>query len=146
MEVQQASRDHLPEIFKLNNLVQTFPWTKKNLQDEFENPIFIGLVAKDHEKIIGYLLGRHIDLGVEVMTLGVHMEHQRQGIATKLLSSFMGHGSSHPAKAILLEVSENNLGALTLYKKMGFQISGTRKAYYPDGSSAICMKLNIANP
>jgi ribosomal protein S18 acetylase RimI-like enzyme len=58
----------------------------------------------------------------------------------------MGHGSTHPAKAILLEVSENNLGALTLYKKMGFQISGTRKAYYPDGSSAICMKLNIANP
>ena len=43
----------------------------------------------------------------------------------------------------VLEVGKDNAAALSLYRKLGFQESFTRKGYYPDGSDAYSMRLRI---
>ena len=40
---------------------------------------------------------------------------------------------------INLEVNENNLPAIKLYKTYGFQTVGKRNKYYKDGGNAILM-------
>jgi [ribosomal protein S18]-alanine N-acetyltransferase len=139
--LRQVFLTDLKEIIKINNSVQTFPWSKKAVEDEFINPLSKGFVVLNGVNITGYAFVRSLDSGLELMTLGVGDRYQRQGVGTYLLGYIRGL-----TQCLILEVSENNLGALTLYKRMGFEIFGTRKHYYPDGSSALCMKLNIANP
>ena len=45
-------------------------------------------------------------------------------------------------KPIILEVSDKNMVAINLYKKLGFKKIGFRENYYAD-SNAIIMKLVI---
>jgi len=139
--LRQVNPTDVQVIYEINSGIQAFPWTKKALEEEMQNSQFKGWVFCDKVNITGYLFARLGDDVSEIMTLGVSQHHQRTGAATKLLNQLISLG-----RDIILEVSDNNEGAVTLYKKMGFKIFNIRKSYYPDGSNALCMKLNIANP
>jgi len=46
--------------------------------------------------------------------------------------------------AAILEVRVGNEPAIHLYTKLGFKTVGHRREYYPDGGSALLMRLNIS--
>lgn len=137
-------KEDLEEIYKINNEVQAFPWTFKALSEEFQNPFFKGLTAtlKDNPQVIGYIFTRINGPELEVMSIGVAVKYQRNSIARQLLNEAL-KGLGQGGKAFL-EVSETNEGAISLYKKVGFSVFSQRKNYYPDGTAALCLKLNIA--
>jgi ribosomal-protein-alanine N-acetyltransferase len=130
----------LLQIYKINTSVQSSPWSKKAIEDELTNSASKGWVTLDNVNITGYIFVRVTGDQLEILTLGVGYEHQRRGIARALIKHVL-----HiliEASEVILEVNENNIAALTLYKTLGFKIFNTRKNYYPDGSSALCMSLN----
>jgi len=45
---------------------------------------------------------------------------------------------------IFLEVADNNTAALALYTRAGFLKFNTRRNYYTNGVSAICMKAVLS--
>ena len=55
-----------------------------------------------------------------VRELAVPPDYQRRGIAAKLMQQALGYGKSHGAKRAFLIADDMNLGAIHLYKKMGF--------------------------
>jgi ribosomal-protein-alanine N-acetyltransferase len=89
----------------------------------------------------GILLLRIAADEAEILTIGVTTP--RQGIARRLLKTGIEFIKSKSVANIHLEVAENNLPALGLYRAFGFTQSGRRKSYYPDGSDALMLRLDL---
>lgn len=72
------------------------------------------------------------DCLLEIDFIATRACFQRSGAADELLKAFEG-------VEIWLELSAENLKALKFYQKQGFAITGERKNYYSNGSSALNM-------
>ena len=91
----------------------------------------------------GYLLATMIDGEAEILSIGVRPDRQRQGVGKRLLQHFFEHGTSQKMARVVLEVAEDNVPALGLYRDFGFVEFGRRKGYYKQGNrkiDAIMMK------
>ncbi len=73
------------------------------------------------------IIDDHSDYG-EILSLGVIPQYRQQGIADSILKQTLQDFSQW--QYCLLEVSKNNLAALSLYKKHGFKEIHQRKNYY----------------
>ena len=121
------------------------------------NPVFCGFVdlvpnqdqpqstsADDFASYLGgYLLATIIDGEAEILSIGVTPDRQRQGVGKRLLQYFFEHGASQNITRVVLEVAEDNVSALGLYRDFGFVKFGRRKGYYKQGNrkiGAIMMK------
>ena len=121
------------------------------------NPVFCGFVDlvpdQDQPQSIsagdlapylnGYLLATMIDDEAEILSIGVTPDRQRQGVGKRLLQRFFEHGTSQNMTRIVLEVAEDNVPAVRLYRDFGFVEFGRRKGYYKQGNwkiDAIMMK------
>jgi len=115
------------------------------------NPVFCGFVdlvpeqdqpqstsADDLASYLGgYLLATMIDDEAEILSIGVTPDRQRQGVGNRLLQHFFEHGTSQNMARVVLEVAEDNVPALGLYRDFGFAAFGRRKGYYKQGNQKI---------
>ena len=85
----------------------------------------------------GYLLAMMIDDEAEILSIGVTPDRQRQGVGKLLLQHFFEHGTSQNMTRVVLEVAEDNVPALGLYRDFGFAAFGRRKGYYKQGNQKI---------
>ena len=77
---------------------------------------------------------------VDIGSLAVHPNRQKQGIAQALLAYVL----DMPGVArFLLEVDEANENAIRLYEKMGFVAYYRREKYYKNGHAAIMMERKM---
>ena len=77
-----------------------------------------------------------------ITLLAIHPDYRRQGLGQLLLLELLKDAIARQLKRATLEVNENNLAAVNLYKKYGFQIAGKRKNYYqPAGDDALVLWL-----
>ena len=115
------------------------------------NPVFCGFVDLVPEQdqsqstsaydlasyLGGYLLAMMIDDEAEILSIGVTPDRQRQGVGNRLLQHFFEHGTSKNMARVVLEVAEDNVPALGLYRDFGFAAFGRRKGYYKQGNQKI---------
>ena len=101
-------------------------------------------VCERDGKITGVLQWRNIREESEVLGIAVRPEVRGRGNATFIMSEFVNLMREQGIQQIFLEVRESNLGAIALYRKFGFAISGRRANYYqnPD-ESALLLSLKI---
>jgi ribosomal protein S18 acetylase RimI-like enzyme len=79
---------------------------------------------------------------VELLSIGVNADYQRQGIATKLVETMIQEATryfsqrGYTLRVVLLFMEKQNEGAERFYSSMGFKESATIKELYPhdDGS------------
>ena len=79
-----------------------------------------------NNKIVGVLVYEDIYDRLEVDYIVVDSQYRGKKIAKKLLESIINLNK----KNITLEVREDNIPAINLYKKMGFEIVSKREKYY----------------
>jgi ribosomal-protein-alanine acetyltransferase len=87
--------------------------------------------------IIGFMVTRVTDVDeVEILNIAIDPAFQRHGAATSLIRSI-------ESSEIFLEVRESNQRAISLYRKLGFEVTGQRKDYYEEPvENAIVMRLS----
>lgn len=95
----------------------------------------------------GFALGRVVAGEAELLTLAVALENRREGQGHALLRRYEASARSRGASESFLEVSADNMGALSLYDRAGYQRVGSRSAYYrcPDGGrcDAIVLRRSL---
>ncbi len=75
-----------------------------------------------------------------ITTIAVRNAYRRQGMGERLLIAVTEMAAELKANVVTLEVRASNKQAQALYDKYGFQIVGTRRAYYTDnGEDAVLM-------
>ncbi len=93
----------------------------------------------------GLVLTRVAADEAEILTVGVIPEARGTGIGTVLLRDACALAAAHGARAMFLEVSVTNDAARSVYRKLGFVVIGQRRKYYPDGSDALVMRLDLVS-
>ena len=83
-----------------------------------------------NEEIVGFINYSIIYDRAELNYIYVSKEYRKKHVATKLMDYFINDAIISECKNITLEVNENNLQAVALYKKFNFDIATIRSGYY----------------
>ena len=116
-------------------------WKPSILEAELQNPNSKYFVAIANNEIIGLAgIWKAID-DIHITNIIVRKDLRKNGIGSKLLEKLIEESQNEHASSLTLEVNQNNIPAISLYKKYGFNILGTRKKYYNNTDDAIIMTL-----
>ena len=108
-----------------------------------ELPTVRYLVATDGDVVVGHAV---VSVGADVSELqriAVNAAHRRAGLATGLLEEVVDLARIEGADRLLLEVREDNAGAIAFYAARGFVEIDRRRRYYRDGGTALVMSKDI---
>jgi ribosomal-protein-alanine N-acetyltransferase len=97
------------------------------------------VVRKPGDEVIGYIIFWHIREDVQVNNVAVHPDFRGKGIGEALMRHVIDKVRKSGATFMTLEVRASNAAAVTLYKKLGFEILGTRKNYYTNPDEDACL-------
>ena len=109
------------------------PWTANDFADLKKSGCDI--IASQN----GFVAWRLVADEAEIITIGVHPDARRAGIAAAMLTLVENDIKKRGGKKIFLEVAENNRPARELYEHNGYVRIGVRPKYY-DGTDAILME------
>lgn len=125
-----------------NNLISDFDnfWTYQILKEELESENSSYLIAKMNDEIIGFAGIKVVLDEADIMNIVVRRNYRNHGIGTLLLESLISLAKRLNLNSLSLEVSEENLPAIHLYQKFGFESLGVRKNYYQDKNGIIMTK------
>lgn len=104
----------------------------------------IYMVAENNNEIIAYCTIVTSYEMADLCNIAVKEKYRRYYIAQRLLSECISCCISMGIERILLEAREDNIAALTFYKKMNFKEIGRRKGYYTKPyADAIIMEKSL---
>ena len=122
------------------------PWSPEAFGEMLADPAVIGILATDplSGDSVGYALFRQVLDEAELLSVGVVERCRRRGVGHAVITSGARLAEDLGARRAFLEVAEDNLSALGLYRGLGFAESGKRNDYYKydhnsDRISAILM-------
>jgi [ribosomal protein S18]-alanine N-acetyltransferase len=101
------------------------------------------LVASDAEDVVGHAVVSVVADTSELQRIAVDASHRRAGLATQLLDEVVGLAEEAGADRLLLEVREDNAGAIAFYAARGFVEIDRRSRYYRDGGTAVVMLRSL---
>ena len=110
------------------------PWSRSMFASELAKPssLCLGAFEAGTEKLIGYLIiSRYVDAW-HVMNVAVAPDERRRGIASALLNRLFEQTDGEGRRGYTLEVRVSNVGAISLYERLGFRSTGIRRGYYTD--------------
>ena len=131
--IRRMKEDDLPAVRTIEALSFSNPWSDSTFLGEIQNtPVSFPLVVvrKPSDKVIGYIIYWHIREDVQVNNIAVHPGCRGLGLGEAMMRYVIAKSREAAATFLTLEVRQSNTPALTLYKKLGFGIVGTRKSYY----------------
>jgi ribosomal-protein-alanine N-acetyltransferase len=91
----------------------------------------------------GVALARVTADEAELLTIAVIPSARRRGIARALLLAEMRIANDLGARQMFLEVAVDNRNGLALYRSLGFDDVGRRRAYYANGQDACVMRVTL---
>jgi ribosomal-protein-alanine N-acetyltransferase len=93
------------------------------------------LVARDENKIAGYIGIEKILDETHIINMAVDPNYRQQGIGKRLMQHVL-----NDEDVFFLEVRVSNDKAKAIYEKYGFKVINVRKGYYADGEDAYVMR------
>ncbi len=124
-------------LFSVDNF--TYKLTEKEFST---NPYLKIITYVENDKIIGFLLYSLIYDRIEIEQFEVITKERGKGIGDKLLKYLIEKYQDTDIKNITLEVKEDNIVAINLYKKYDFKKVSTREKYY-DGINGLLMEKTL---
>ena len=137
----------LLEIEEIERRSYPTPWSRSMFASELAKPTSICLGAFEGEELVGYVINsRYVDAW-HVMNVAVDPDHQRRGVASRLLERLFELTRDDERRGYTLEVRVSNRDAIALYEKLGFEPRGVRRGYYTDNrEDALIMWRDARSP
>ncbi|MEM1620073.1 MAG: ribosomal protein S18-alanine N-acetyltransferase [Fervidicoccaceae archaeon] len=149
-KIRRASLEDLPAVIEINrsSLPENYPFYF--FREHLENWPEAFLVAEIEGKVVGYVMCR-VEVGFghlnkvpmrrgHVISLAVAERYRRLGIGTALMKEAIeALKNVYKAREVYLEVRVSNKPAISLYEKLGFEVTRRIPAYYHDGEDAFLM-------
>jgi [ribosomal protein S18]-alanine N-acetyltransferase len=108
-----------------------------------ELPTVRYLVAEEGDDVVGHAVVSVVADISELQRIAVDPFHRRDGLATRLLDAVVVLARDEGADRLLLEVREDNHGAIAFYAARGFVEIDRRPRYYRDGGTAVVMRRGV---
>lgn len=117
-------------VWAIEQVAYPFPWTKSILEGCLTQNYCCWVLECD-ENIVGYAIINFILDEMHLLNIVIDPRVQSQGYGRVLLRHVIDYAKSKKGQQIYLEVRLSNQIAERLYRSMGFEKIGERKAYYP---------------
>lgn len=101
------------------------------------------LVAEVDGEVVGHAVASVVADIAELQRIAVDALHRRTGLATALLDAVTALAVEGGVDRLLLEVREDNAGALAFYAAQGFEEVARRARYYGDGATAVVLGRSL---
>ena len=126
--IKEIGIEFADDVLQIENKSFTHPASEKNIRESLLNDKYkyIGFFKDDN--LVGYGSVFIVANESYINNIAVLTDYRNQGIATEILDELLK--ISEKCEFVTLEVRENNLSAIGLYKKFGFIKTAVRKNYY----------------
>lgn len=129
-KLRPMTESDLAEVLVIENRVYEYPWS----EGIFRGCLRAGnccWIIRETEQLIAYGVMSVAAGESHLLNLCVHPEHTRRGYGGALVGHLQKLAVRHRAEVMFLEVRPSNIGALNLYRNIGFSEVGLRRGYYP---------------
>ena len=106
------------------------------------NRYYLALVD-DKKEIVGFAGVAFNGPDADIQTMVIKPEFQRQGYGKKILDALLEKVKERKVNRVFLEVVSDNEPAISLYLSRKFAQIAKRSNYYPNGSDAVIMELDL---
>lgn len=136
----------LSDLEEIKDVLQTdFDdfWNFEIFKEELVNTNSNYLVLRYDDEIVCFGGIKIILDEANVMDIVTKKDKRNQGFGKFLLNELINMSIEKNCTSITLEVRENNMIAIHLYKSFDFKEVGRRKKYYKNGDTAILMTRKL---
>jgi ribosomal-protein-alanine N-acetyltransferase len=155
--IKNLEREDLQECADIHAESFANPWGDGEIAVMLKKGAMKGMAARASAKarhpLQAFIIYRVAAQEAEVVTIASAKQRRRKGAARALMNAMIRQCLSDRLDEIFLEVDENNIAALRLYKSLGFRKVGERPGYYVSGndnsastagrSNALIMRLDL---
>lgn len=135
MLIRNYIKEDINNINKLGRLLHN------NYDFSLNDFSFCKVITEDNN-IIGFVIYSVIYERAEIIDIVIEPKKRKKGYGIKLLNKIIDIIKEKNVDNITLEVNQNNIPAINLYKKVGFEICAERKNYY-NGENGYLMKKDL---
>ncbi len=138
--VRRMREGDLPAVRAIEVASFSNPWSDNTFRGEIQNtsissPMVVvrkpaNPAVADEGQVVAYIVYWQIRDDVQINNVAVHPDHRGLGLGEAMMRYAIAKVRAAGAGFVTLEVRQSNTAAVTLYKKLGFEILGTRKNYY----------------
>lgn len=129
IQISLATTNDAPDIARLNLLFNEGHKFAEAIASDMINPACVEsvILAKTSDQTIGFALIRIVPTilyatpHAELTELYVMEEFRQQGVASDLIAFAEKIAKQKGAKSILIQTSDDNIPALSLYHKLGYE-------------------------
>jgi len=152
--LRKFAADDLQSVMQINRVCLPENYTDFFFVDLHERFPETFIVAEEDGRIVGYVMCR-VEVGLSnfglgglmkkghIVSVAVLPQSRRKGVAQALINQAIEGMHYYKAKQMYLEVRVTNDAAISLYKKMGFEVSRTIHEYYSDSEDAYVMSKKL---
>ncbi len=143
MEVRFAEIKDIPSILVIENECFIKPWAEKDFLYELkDNPVSSVYVLEDGNEIIGFLDFWITFDSATIAQIAIKKAYQGRHLAHLLMQEMIDDCFAKKVNSITLEVRVNNIKAINMYTKYGFEKIVIKPHYYENGEDALYMVRN----
>jgi ribosomal-protein-alanine N-acetyltransferase len=131
--IRRMKEEDLGAVREIEILSFSNPWSENTFRGEIQNTSIsypLVVVLKPGGRVIGYIIFWHVREDVQINNVAFHPDFRGRGLGEALTRHVIDKVRKAGATFVTLEVRPSNTPAVSLYKKLGFEILGTRKNYY----------------
>jgi ribosomal-protein-alanine acetyltransferase len=122
-------------------------WSKKRIATFLKASGTVSLAIKIHGEIVGFIIGlvnRYDEMKIgHIVTIDVLPNYRRKGAGITLLTSVEREFKKVGVKVSYLEVREDNLAGVKLYRKAGYVEVRRLENYYSQGGHGIMLEKTL---
>lgn len=123
---RELTREDADQICTLHSQGFKPHWPAADMAEHIDRDIVIGIDVP----LSGFLIIRPAQDQAELLTITIAPNKRGLGLAKTLLRAGEIKSAEQGIEIIFLEVAEDNMAALALYKSLGYRPIGRRPAYY----------------
>jgi ribosomal-protein-alanine N-acetyltransferase len=132
----------IPAVHVIEGLSFNNPWSDATFRGEVQNkgisfPVVI--IHEPDQRVAGYIIYWHIRDEVQINNIALHPDFRGLGIGEAVLTVILKEVRGKGATFVTMEVRPSNTPAVSLYRKLGFKVLGTRKGYYSNPVEDACV-------
>jgi ribosomal-protein-alanine N-acetyltransferase len=130
IHIREMREEDVPDVVEIERASFSAPWSETSFRSELYSRYSITQVAEVNGIIAGYICVKHVADEGHLLTLAVHHDYRKMGIAKMLLGNIIQELRIAGCRFFYLEVRSSNYAAKRLYEGFGFKTKGIRKNYY----------------
>ena len=136
--IRAATVNDAPDLARIHGASFDAPWDADSFRGLLENTGAFALTGRNAAAtdLQAFILVQVAADESEILTIATVPAARRSGLARALIGEAAAEAALRQAKAMFLEVAQDNVAALALYRGCGFAVQGRRRAYYVRSGAA----------